>query len=307
MGRARLATHVEPPQLPAKKTATEMTNSLRSILRRCLAVALLLSIAPCALAAQGAFRSCDRRELVRTLDPNADLQKVRARIVGVYDNDTGEGIAGAAVVDIFTGSFVQTADGGAATLAFLSRPMGTPVRVRKIGYMPIDTILTCRDADTVDVTLLMTKGTSLPAVVTMADYNITKDLGGAATFEQRCHYGKVACLRGDSLRAYPARLISDFLRMEGTVQTAQPRCRMTMTIRGPVRTCGAMRSVGPGTCDPAYFLNGMYWTEPPSLVGIDSPLDVKDIAGIEIYRAGQTRPSRFEHDTNCGAVVIWTR
>jgi hypothetical protein len=56
-----------------------------------------------------------------------------ARLVGVYDELTGDIIVGAEVVDVASGSFMRTSTTGTATLAFLSAG-AKEIRVQKTGY-----------------------------------------------------------------------------------------------------------------------------------------------------------------------------
>ncbi|MGH7616904.1 MAG: carboxypeptidase-like regulatory domain-containing protein [Gemmatimonadaceae bacterium] len=55
------------------------------------------------------------------------------RIIGVFDDSTGDVVADAEVVDVVSGTFMKTSTTGTATLGFLS-PGATEVRVQKPGY-----------------------------------------------------------------------------------------------------------------------------------------------------------------------------
>jgi hypothetical protein len=89
------------------------------------------------------------------------------RLLGVFDDDGP--VEGVEVVDLLTGTYATTSRDGAVSLAFLSmrgRVGGSPIRVRKLGYEPIDTIIPTGRSDTASITMIIRKATALPTVVT---------------------------------------------------------------------------------------------------------------------------------------------
>jgi Carboxypeptidase regulatory-like domain len=87
------------------------------------------------------------------------------RLLGAFDAETGAPIEGASVVDILNGATALTTTTGTVTLTFL--PRGTSlVRIQKIGYKPTTLPVTISAADTVPITVLLTRLVqSLPAVI----------------------------------------------------------------------------------------------------------------------------------------------
>lgn len=80
----------------------------------------------------------------------------RVRILGVFDNDTGEAVEGVEVVDVLTGTKATTTKTGTVSLAFL--PEGnSELRVQKAGYKPISLEISISPRDTVPITLTMAK------------------------------------------------------------------------------------------------------------------------------------------------------
>jgi hypothetical protein len=166
----------------------------------------------------------------------------RDRVIGVFDDESGVAMEGVSVVDLLTQKSTMTGPAGVATLGFLSRPSGTPVLVRRIGFIPIDTSFTCTAADTVDVTIAMRRGNSLPVVTTTARFDIDRDPGRRNGFFERCSPGKVRCYGPEQLDEYPSRNIGDLVRSRGDV--GAPTCRVTQQsiIGKSTSSCGTMSS-----------------------------------------------------------------
>jgi hypothetical protein len=80
----------------------------------------------------------------------------RARLVGVFDDSTGEAIIGAEVADSASGTFARTTSTGTVSLAFL--PLGTStLRIRKAGYVDLLLPVSISPRDTLPLTLLLTR------------------------------------------------------------------------------------------------------------------------------------------------------
>ena len=80
----------------------------------------------------------------------------RVRILGVFDNESGESIEGAEVVDVVTGTTALTTKTGTVSLAFLPEG-GSEVLVKKAGYKPLMIEVLISPRDTVPITLTMVK------------------------------------------------------------------------------------------------------------------------------------------------------
>ena len=98
--------------------------------------------------------SIARRERERAKQSPRALPSFRNRLLGLYDERTGEPISGAAIVDSLTGTTAVTTATGTVTLLFL--PEGTStIRVEKAGYAPLRLDVRISPADTLPLTLTL--------------------------------------------------------------------------------------------------------------------------------------------------------
>jgi Carboxypeptidase regulatory-like domain len=86
----------------------------------------------------------------------APLPLYRYRLLGVYDQETGEPIAGADVIDMQTGDHVKTTATGTVSLVFLPEG-GSPVRITKEGYEELSIAVEISAETTVPLTLTMAR------------------------------------------------------------------------------------------------------------------------------------------------------
>ena len=89
----------------------------------------------------------------------------RLRLLGVYDEGSGDPVAGVRVSDFVSGKSATTGNGGAVRLTFLPDGGGI-VRIQKIGYETQMFPVAITPTDTVPITVVMRRVTELPAVVT---------------------------------------------------------------------------------------------------------------------------------------------
>lgn len=223
----------------------------------------------------------------------------RHRALGVYDRATGDPIEGAGVVYIATGTIAQTTATGTVDLVFLPEG-GALIRVRKLGYHPLEQFIRISPTDTSPVTMLLVSETIVLAPVVARDS--TTPYRGAAMkdFESRRVAGRGQFITEDFLRKHPTRSMPDIVRSFSGLQVL---CTKT-----GFYSCEAVASRSPrrpvtGECRFAVFVDGVSVRDPDL-----SKLIVSDYAGIEAYTAGQQIPARFSKNGNpCGALLFWSR
>ena len=231
----------------------------------------------------------------QTRPPVDSAATLRGRLLGVYDDESGEPIAGAVVTDAVTGDHALTTRTGTVSLSFV-KAKGSIVQVRKLGYEPWSEVVD--PTEPTPITITLKRVTTLAPVVTTATHDMVKDAGTRDGIGVRCENPHVTCTRETELTQSPSRLPGDFVvKASGIV--------------GP----GMMHSTTGGICKASYFVDGTAWNRngPPIDYSNSKKTDqpgvyaTSDIAAIEVYETGVARPLRFSGDPKCGAIVIWTK
>jgi len=222
------------------------------------------------------------------------------RVLGVFDQTTGDPIVGAEVTDLLTGDHALTTPTGTVSLWFL-RAKGTMVEVRKIGYEPWKAVVDPNDS--IPMTVLLQRVAKLPTVHSTAKLNIAADEGVRGGFDRRCDAPNVSCVREDVIDSHPANTLGDLLvRAPGIVPGRELR----------------MHSNGTGLCRPTYYIDGFKWTVPGSPIDqpgdvpggsgrYPPPFNVSNVEMVEVYPPYAQRPLRFAGDASCGVIAIWTK
>jgi hypothetical protein len=239
---------------------------------------------------------------------HAQPQQHLGRLLGVFDDATGQPVIGAEIVDLATGTKALTSVSGAISLAFLE-PGATVLQIRKIGYKNRMLTVVVSPTDTASITLtLVPLGQTLPEVVTKGASTTT---GKLATFEQHRSEGFGHFLTREQLVKMENHLTSDALRsIPGLKLINDPldrRLWMVGTSRG---RASILRSGPNGTCLAAVMLDGVMvysGVEGQPVFDINS-IRPEEIAGVEYYAGGAAMPLVYNSTrATCGLVVIWTR
>jgi len=122
------------------------------------AVARRKKISAAATLGAPAPDSSPLRDSTIVRDSLAVLPAYRYRLLGVFDQDTGDVIEGARVTDVNTGDYMVTSPTGTVSLVFL--PEGrSQLRITKAGYEDVNLPVDIGPAATTGITLLMKKKT----------------------------------------------------------------------------------------------------------------------------------------------------
>lgn len=234
----------------------------------------------------------------------------RARVLGLFDQATGQPIDGAEVFDVSTGWSAKTTATGTVSLIFLPDGGGL-VRIRKVGYAPLFTKVSISPRDTGPITLLLERITELPAVVTKDSLHpfISGNLNG---FQERAKLKLTGYFITDTLlRKSENRTVGDLLRSQLPNAFLRDGPFLSTYLLGGRATCSGLA--------PEVFLDGVPMnTEgvgggrgatriPPQLFNLNE-IQVSALQGVEWYPSGGSVPIEFTSErTGCGALMLWTR
>ena len=257
--------------------------------------ALFLAFAMCGGSASNALA----QDSSRGRPDSSGLARYRLRVLGVFDQTSGEPIEGAEVFDVSTGWSAKTTKTGTVSLFFMPDGGGL-VRIRKVGYQPLVTGIAISTKDTAPVTLLIARVTELPKMVVSdtARLYISGNLNG---FEERRRAGfghfisdsALRALEGETMSAVLARLPGATLQNGHLISTRVPT-------KGPVLG-GHVAGLH---CPVSVYLDGVLLTPPPDF----SKQSTDTYAGVEFYASNTTAPVWISaSNSQCGVLLLWTR
>jgi hypothetical protein len=238
-----------------------------------------------------------------TVSTAARGQQALGRVLGVFDDVTGQPVAGVDVIDIETGTKAVTSASGVVTLAFL-RAGTSLLQLRKLGYLGKLLPVVVSPSDTASVTVvLIPLMQTLPAVVTKARQP------------------------GDTVRKLELSGFYDRKRSTGAPEhafvTAEQIARWNLSL---VSDVSAHTGRGFGQCD-AVYIDGTLLTSDMQLnagsrlrgaapfrkkASIDVLVAPDDIQGIEMYRTADA-PSAYRPPPPPGCppdrhfILIWLK
>jgi hypothetical protein len=243
----------------------------------------------------------------------------RRRLIGIYDDKSGDPVAGVRVLDVLSGTSMVTSKTGTAVLIFV--PEGVRIlRVQKVGYEVQTFPLSIIESDTGSLTLTMHRVVELPAMVTKADSS--PEVSGPVSrrmqaFEARrtSHNGGFFVTEATLRRGNGKALASVLTAQVPGLALDRRSGNKTMVVQSP--RCMDGTKSGP----PAVYIDGVAFTEDMAEVGRMRragnfslpPVDiqrfsVEDLAGVEWYPDNSLLPPDVPHDgSRCGALLLWTR
>lgn len=223
----------------------------------------------------------------------------RARVLGVFDEMTGEPIEGVRILDLASGNSAQTTQTGTVSLLFLPDG-GSLIRLSKIGYQPQMKPVAISPSDTVPITLIMRRVTELPTVVTTdsAPHFISPAL---RAFEERRRIEAGYFITEPELRKAEGRLLANLLLSK------VPGVRVRNGSGSASYLLASARCAGGGP--PQVYLDGV----PLAALAPTAPFNLNEfntseLAAVEYYPDNNVAPMQFEHTSRrCGALLLWTR
>ena len=232
----------------------------------------------------------------------------RFRVLGVFDEQTGEPVDGVEVRDLLSGNSAQTTSTGTVSLIFLPEG-GSMVRLRKIGYATQTLYVPIDSSSLQPVTVILSHAVQLPTVVTNAKaIDPAYSTANLAEFFQRAQTGIGRYLLNETIRKQDYRTLPDMLRQLGGM--------IIVRDAHGLEYAGASGSVGganglafgsadaPGHCRATVFL-GTTNLGQPDLRSLPQPTD---LAGVEWYPHIDETPVEYSMVSHgCGVLVLWLR
>ena len=215
------------------------------------------------------------------------------RLLGVFDDATGQPVAGASIIDLASGSSTTTSLTGTATLAWLE-PGTSLLQVRKLGYASRMLPVNSSPTDTSSITVVLTPlAPTLPTVVTRAraSADTVRALERAGFYERKYTTGapSQAFVTAEQLERAQISWLKEVKQLNG---------------RG---ICGEI------------FVNGMHVEngirlDPGDWDWRKMELRAEDVVGIETYYGAEV-PAQFNVGerkkgnarSRCTATLIWTK
>jgi hypothetical protein len=231
-------------------------------------------------------------------------------------SDSGKrAIAGAEVV-LAAPSLVARSDAdGRFTLGGL--PAGRlAIRIRAVGFKPLDLEADIGAADTVEVDFLLTAAPQQLAPLVVTEKAAPRQSGKMEVFESRRRMGFGTFLDRQALTKWEDQPVSNAIRRTPSlVLIARPiECGggfAPATNRGGYRLepCSDTVRMGPACFLAIYQDGALLWSPgsgpPPD---IDQLVRVDRLQAIEVYVGPGQLPAELQQTgTACGAVVFWTR
>lgn len=221
----------------------------------------------------------------------------RMRILGVFDDRTGDPVEAADIVDVLSGNVMRTSSTGTVALAFLPDGGGL-VRIRKVGFEPQTMMVSISPEDTLPITVILKRVVEL-AAMTVVDSAPRYTSSGLRGFEaRRVNRASGAFVSEAEIRKEENRQLGQFLIAKvPNVVITHGRSGSLNLRRSP--RCGR-------GADPDVYLDGV-------LVAMPKPVDLShfqltELAGIEYYPNTATAPPEFNRTSGaCGALLLWSR
>jgi hypothetical protein len=250
-------------------------------------------------------------------DPIVSIPRPPLRIIGAFDEMSGQPLAGVEITETATGTSVLTSSTGSANLGLIV-PKGGEIRLRKIGFEEQTMTVSMTPADTAPITVIMKKVAELPAVVTKdaAPKYISPVLRGFE--ERRKNHTSGYFIDETVLRKEDNRPLGNVLMAHAPGAVVKQVSSANFLLKSPRCSNGGQPDVYVDGV-PLAHLDDPRWripsrnrsTNPPD--PREYPIDlnqfqVQDLAGVEFYPDNATMPVQFSRTSaGCGALFLWTR
>ena len=254
---------------------------------------LTLLPAPLALVAAPADPSPVSAGPPDTVKAPAGQTVISGRVV----DTAGKAIFGAAVSAIATYNGTVTDSGGRFRIQHL-QPGLVFVRVRKIGFLSEYFPLQTEAGRVATLTVKLRPASNAPSLARVEVRADARRDARMVGFYERMRLGNGIFVEREELLRRNASDITDVLRGRNGVNVIRD------SDNNPVIFGRSL--TGTGYCAMGILIDGVYVSTLET--GIDRLVNTQDVRAIEVYKSGPSVPSEFQRrETDCGAVLIWTR
>ncbi len=238
----------------------------------------------------------------------ASSTRYRFRILGVYDEASGDPLDGVEVRDVLSGVSSLTTETGTVSLFFVPDGGGL-VRLRKIGYEMRMLAIAISPSDTAPVTVTLQRVTQLPTVVVkenapvyrspllqQVERRLQSHAGGHFIDEATLRKLDNSTLGNAIIARIPGLMPGLGPHGEGYLLSSRATCTRALSCTHP-------------DCYPDVFLDGVRFADPVAAgsARLDfSRLFPSDYAIVEFYAGGASIPVEFS-SSPCGVVLLWSR
>ena len=174
------------------------------------------------------------------------------------------------------------------------------LRARKLGMLPEYVPLRVPTSWRVRLSISLRP---LSAAPQLAGVTIREDSRMTGFYERKRRGGGIFITREELEQKYVFE-VSDVLRGKNAVEVRRSGAGGDQIIVG--RRVSAVGSVLGGRCPLGILIDGI--TVPWTDISLDRLVSVKNVRAFEVYSSGLAVPMGFRRDeTDCGAILIWTR
>jgi hypothetical protein len=236
----------------------------------------------------------------------------RYRLLGAYDDASGDPVEGVEVSDVLNGSKSLTTSTGTVSLIFLPEGL-TLVRLRKVGYEVQTLTVAISPADTSPITIVMKRAVQLPTVV-VTDSTPHHRSPALNAFEEHKKAGLGQFVEEAFFRKNDDRTLAQALapKLSGVHMIITPSgANYLVSSRTQCSGPALAKKCNAPNCYVRVFLDGVLSIDnsggPAGAMDLNH-LDMSTYAAAEFYPGGAALPVGVSSGSSeCGTLMLYTR
>lgn len=235
----------------------------------------------------------------------------RYRLLGVFDDQSGDPIEGVEVADVLNGNKSLTSKTGTVSLFFLPDGGGI-VRLRKVGYEVQTLTVPISPADTTPVTVVLSHAQRLAPVV-VNDSAPSRYLSPLLRgFEERRRLGEGHFITDSVFRRDESHTMADVITAHMPGLMSMPGPGNSKNLVSSRRMCNgpAMRQCRESDCYVTVFVDGAKTYDARmgrSMAPDFAHMSPVEYAAAEFYQGAEIPPQYNATNSECGVLLLWTR